>query len=293
MANETSQGKAGVKLLRYGPKGHERPGLLDADGIIRDLSGILEDITPETLSPEWITRLAGMNPASLHAVAGSPRIGAPIKGIGKIIAIGLNYREHAAEAKLEVPKEPVVFMKAVTSLNGPDDEVIQPKGSVALDHEVELVIVIGKRAQYITEEDAPAHIAGYATGHDVSERDFQIRRGGQWVKGKSADTFAPLGPFILAGSSIDPGNLELWLNVNGEERQRSNTNQMVFGVAFLVSYLSQFMTLEPGDVIYSGTPSGVGMARKPPQYLKPGDIVTLGVEGLGVQRQKIAEWQAS
>ena len=288
--NQAKQPAAGVRLLRYGPKGHERPGLLDADGIVRDLSGILDDITPETLSRESVARLAAMDPTSLHAVAGTPRFGVPVKGIGKIIAIGLNYREHAAEAKLEVPKEPVVFMKAITSLNGPDDDVIQPRDSVALDHEVELVIVIGRRAQYVTEEQAPDCIAGYATGHDVSERDFQIRRGGQWVKGKSADTFAPLGPYVLAGSALDPTNLELWLSVNGEDRQRSNTNQMVFKPAFLVSYLSQFMTLEPGDVIYSGTPSGVGMGRKPPLYLKPGDVVTLGVEGLGVQRQKIVAW---
>jgi len=291
MANDNpKQPAAGVKLLRYGPKGQERPGLLDANGILRDLSGILDDITPEALSGESIARLAAMDPTSLHAVAGNPRFGVPIKGIGKIIAIGLNYREHAAEAKLEVPKEPVVFMKAITSLNGPDDDVVQPRDSVALDHEVELVIVIGKRAQYVTEEQAPSHIAGYATGHDVSERDFQIRRGGQWVKGKSADTFAPLGPYVLAGSAIDATNLELWLAVNGEDRQRSRTSEMVFKPAFLVSYLSQFMTLEPGDVIYSGTPSGVGMGRKPPLYLKPGDVVTLGVEGLGVQRQKIVAW---
>ncbi len=291
--NQAKQPAAGVKLLRYGPKGQERPGLLDADGIVRDLSGILDDITPDTLSRESIARLAAMDPTSLHAVAGTPRFGVPVKGIGKIIAIGLNYREHAAEAKLEVPKEPVVFMKAITSLNGPDDDVIQPRDSVALDHEVELVIVIGKRAQYVTEEQAPDCIAGYATGHDVSERDFQIRRGGQWVKGKSADTFAPLGPYVLAGSALDATNLELWLSVNGEDRQRSNTNQMVFKPAFLVSYLSQFMTLEPGDVIYSGTPSGVGMGRKPPLYLKPGDVVTLGVEGLGVQRQKIVAWSGN
>lgn len=288
--NQAKQPAAGVKLLRYGPKGQERPGLLDAGGIVRDLSGILDDITPETLSRESIARLSAMDPTALHAVAGTPRFGVPVKGIGKIIAIGLNYSEHAAEAKLEVPKEPVIFMKAITSLNGPDDDVIQPRDSVALDHEVELVIVIGKRAQYITEQQAPDHIAGYATGHDVSERDFQIRRGGQWVKGKSADTFAPLGPYVLAGSTLDATDLELWLAVNGEDRQRSSTSQMVFKPAFLVSYLSQFMTLEPGDVIYSGTPAGVGMGRKPPLYLKPGDIVTLGVEGLGVQRQKIVAW---
>ena len=293
MSNESEQKKpgTGIRLLRYGPKGHELPGLLDDDGIIRDLSGILDDITPETLSRESVARLAAMDPTSLHAVAGNPRFGVPIKGIGKIIAIGLNYREHAAEARQEVPKEPVVFMKAITALSGPDDDVIQPKGSVALDHEVELVIVIGKRASYISEVDAPEHIAGYATGHDVSERDFQIRRGGQWVKGKSADTFAPLGPFVLAGSGLDATGLDLWLAVNGEDRQRSNTREMVFKPHFLVSYLSQFMTLEPGDVIYTGTPSGVGLGRKPPLYLQPGDVVTLGVEGLGVQKQKIVEWK--
>ncbi len=292
MANEKESKKpgAGIKLLRYGPKGQERPGLLDADGIIRDLSGILDDITPEVLSKESIARLAAMDPTALHAVAGTPRLGVPIKGIGKIIAIGLNYRDHAAETRQEVPKEPVVFMKAITSLSGPDDDVIRPKDSVALDHEVELVIVIGKRAQYITAEQAPGHIAGYATGHDVSERDFQTRRGGQWVKGKSADTFAPLGPYVLAGSTIDAANLELWLAVNGEDRQRSSTREMVFTPHFLVSYLSQFMTLEPGDVIFTGTPSGVGLGRKPPLYLQPGDVVTLGVEGLGVQRQKIVQW---
>jgi 2,4-didehydro-3-deoxy-L-rhamnonate hydrolase len=292
MASEKELQKVddGVRLLRYGPAGHERPGLLDAEGIIRDLSGILDDITPDSLSRESIARLKAMDPTSLHAVAGSPRFGVPIKGIRKIIAIGLNYREHAAEARQEVPKEPVVFMKAITALCGPDDDVIRPKDSVSLDHEVELVIVIGKRAQYITEDEAAGYIAGYATGHDVSERDFQARRGGQWVKGKSADTFAPLGPFVLAGSSLDATNLDLWLAVNGEERQRSNTREMVFKPHFLVSYLSQFMTLEAGDVIYSGTPSGVGLGRKPPLYLKPGDVVTLGVEHLGVQRQKIVDW---
>jgi len=291
MSNDTVTTASGLKLLRYGPKGHERPGLLDNEGVVRDLSGILDDITPAALAPESLARLRKMDPASLHPVAGTPRFGVPVAGIGKVIAIGLNYREHAAEAKLEVPKEPVVFMKATTSLSGPDDDVIRPKGSVALDHEVELVIVIGTRAQYVSEAEAPRHIAGFATGHDVSERDFQIRRGGQWVKGKSADTFAPLGPFILA-DEVDATNLDLWLEVNGERRQSSNTREMVFKPAFLVSYLSQFMTLEPGDVIYSGTPSGVGMGHKPPKYLQPGDIVTLGVQGLGVQRQKIVDWTA-
>jgi len=281
----------GVKLLRYGPRGLERPGLLDPDGIVRDLSGIIDDITPETLSPASIARLSAMDPTALHAVAGSPRFGVPVKGIGKIIAIGLNYADHAAEANLEVPKEPVMFMKAVTSLSGPDDEIIQPRGSTALDHEVELVVVMGQRAQYVTEAEAQGCIAGYATGHDVSERDFQIRRGGQWVKGKSADTFAPLGPYVLAGSTIDASRLDLWLNVNGEERQRSSTKFMVFKPAFLVSYVSQFMTLEPGDVIYTGTPAGVGMGYKPPKYLKPGDVVTLGVEGLGVQRQQVVAFK--
>lgn len=280
----------GLKLLRYGPRGQERPGLLDDSGIVRDLSGILDDVTPAALAPDSLARLAKMDPTALHAVAGSPRFGVPLTQVGKVIAIGLNYSEHAAEANREVPKEPVIFMKAVTCLSGPDDEVIRPKGSVALDHEVELAIVIGTRAQYVSEAQAPAHIAGYATGHDVSERDFQIRRGGQWVKGKSADTFGPLGPFIHAGP-IDATHLDLWLEVNGERRQHSNTREMVFKPAFLVSYVSQFMTLEPGDVIYSGTPSGVGMGHKPPRWLQPGDVVTLGVEGLGVQRQKIVDWQ--
>jgi 2-keto-4-pentenoate hydratase/2-oxohepta-3-ene-1,7-dioic acid hydratase in catechol pathway len=254
---------------------------------MRDLSGELDDLTADRLAPESLERLARLDPARLPVVAPGTRLGVPVAGIGKIVAVGLNYREHAAETKMRVPTEPVLFMKATTALNGPNDTVIVPRGSTKLDPEVELVIVIGRRASNVSESEAHQYIAGYCLGNDVSERAFQIERGGQWSKGKSADTFAPLGPYLVT-SGIDPSNLGIWLQVNGEERQRSNTSQLIFGPAKLVSYISEFMSLMPGDVIYTGTPSGVGLARDPPVFLKPGDVITLGVDGLGTQRQVVA-----
>jgi 2-keto-4-pentenoate hydratase/2-oxohepta-3-ene-1,7-dioic acid hydratase in catechol pathway len=260
--------------------------LLDAQGVMRDLSGELEDLTADRLSPESLGQLARLDPARLPAVAAGTRLGVPVAGIGKIIAVGLNYRDHAAETKMRVPTEPILFMKAITALNGPNDDVVAPRGSSKLDHEVELVIVMGRQARNVSEADAPQFIAGYCLGNDVSERAFQLERGGQWTKGKSADTFAPLGPYLVTGA-IDATRLDIWLEVNGEERQRSNTSQMIFGAAKLVSYISEFMSLLPGDVIYTGTPAGVGVARNPPVFLKPGDVVTLGIGGLGTQRQRI------
>jgi 2-keto-4-pentenoate hydratase/2-oxohepta-3-ene-1,7-dioic acid hydratase in catechol pathway len=273
--------------LRHGAHGYERPGLLDEQNVMRDLSGELDDLTADRLAPESLERLARLDPARLPVVAPGTRLGVPVAGIGKIVAVGLNYREHAAETKMRVPTEPVLFMKATTALNGPNDAVIVPRGSTKLDPEVELVIVIGRRASNVIESEAHRYIAGYCLGNDVSERAFQIERGGQWSKGKSADTFAPLGPYLVT-SGIDASNLGIWLQVNGEERQRSNTSQMIFGPAKLVSYISEFMSLMPGDVIYTGTPSGVGLARDPPVFLKPGDVITLGVDGLGTQSQVVA-----
>jgi 2,4-diketo-3-deoxy-L-fuconate hydrolase len=275
-----------MKLLRYGPRGHERPGLLDDSGVVRDLSAILEDIVPERLSAASLAELAALDARSLPAVEGTPRLGVPIRGIGKIVAVGLNYRDHAAEAGLPSPKEPVLFMKAITALNGPNDDVVMPHGSTKLDGEVELVVVIGQMARNVPETGALEYVAGYCIGNDVSERAFQIEHGGQWTKGKSADTFAPLGPYLVCGE-VDPANLEIWLKVNGSDQQRSNTSQMTFGPAALVSYISRFMTLMPADVIYSGTPAGVGLGRKPPVYLRAGDVMTLGIEGLGMQRQTV------
>jgi 2-keto-4-pentenoate hydratase/2-oxohepta-3-ene-1,7-dioic acid hydratase in catechol pathway len=253
---------------------------------MRDLSGVIPELTAEVLAAESLERIARTDASRLPVVAAGTRLGVPLAGIGKIIAVGLNYRDHAAETHMRVPAEPILFMKATSALNGPNDDVIVPRGSTKLDPEVELVVVIGRLARNVSESDAHLHIAGYCLGNDVSERAFQIERGGQWSKGKSADTFAPLGP-LLVTSGLDPVDLEIWLRVNGEERQRANTSQMIFGPAHLVSYISQFMSLMPGDVIYTGTPSGVGMARNPPVFLQPGDVVTLGIDGLGTQRQKV------
>jgi 2-keto-4-pentenoate hydratase/2-oxohepta-3-ene-1,7-dioic acid hydratase in catechol pathway len=253
---------------------------------MRDLGGVLEDLTADALDAETLERVARIDTARLPTVAAGRRLGVPLAGIGKIIAVGLNYRDHAAETHMRVPTEPILFMKATSALNGPNDDVVVPRGSTKLDPEVELVIVIGRLARNVSESDAHHFIAGYCLGNDVSERAFQLERGGQWSKGKSADTFAPLGP-LLVTSGVDPANLEIWLRVNGEERQRSNTSHMIFGPAHLVSYISQFMSLQPGDVIYTGTPSGVGLARDPPVFLKPGDVITLGIDGLGTQRQKV------
>ena len=279
---------ANLKIVRFGPAGQEKPGLVDASGQLRDLSAHVADITPDVLSDESLERIAAIPMDQLPIVQGEPRLGVPLTGIGKIIAVGFNYVNHAAEMQVELPTEPLIFMKATSALTGPFDDVIQPRNGVKLDYESELVVVIGKRAQYVSEADVFDYIAGYAVGHDVSERAFQRERGGQFTKGKSADTFAPLGPWLVTRDSIkDVQNLSIWSEVNGEMRQQGNTADMVFGVAKIVSHLSEFMTLYPGDVIYTGTPAGVGDGMVPPVYLKPGDVVRLGIEGLDEQRQTI------
>jgi 2-keto-4-pentenoate hydratase/2-oxohepta-3-ene-1,7-dioic acid hydratase in catechol pathway len=281
-----------MKLLRYGPPGQEQPGLLDSDGKIRDLSGVVRDIDGEALMPAALDRLRRLDPASLPLVAGSPRLGPCVARVPKIVAIGLNYRLHAQETGAAIPSEPIFFMKATSSICGPDDDVIIPKGSQKTDYEVELGIVIGATARYIAVHDAPQHIAGYCVVNDVSEREFQIERGGQWTKGKSADTFCPIGPWLVSADEVpNPGALALWTEVNGERRQSSNTADLIFGVNHIVSYVSHFMTLQPGDVIPTGTPSGVGMGFKPPRFLKPGDRVRLSVEGLGEQNQRLVAYR--
>jgi 2-keto-4-pentenoate hydratase/2-oxohepta-3-ene-1,7-dioic acid hydratase in catechol pathway len=280
-----------MKLLRYGPAGREKPGLLDADGRIRDLSSIVSHIDSGLLAPGRLEHLRRFDPVKLPLVRGSPRLGVPYTGIGKFIGIGLNYSDHAAEAGMAVPAEPIVFLKATTSITGPGDGIVLPKGSTKVDWEVELGVVIGTRAQHVDEAQALRHVAGYCVVNDVSERNFQLERGSQWDKGKGCDTFGPIGPYLVTADSVaDPQNLDLWLDVNGEPRQRGNTATMVFGVAQLVSYVSRFMTLMPGDIITTGTPPGVGMGRKPPQFLQPGDVVTLGIDGLGEQRSRVTAW---
>ena len=277
-----------MKLLRYGPPGREKPGLADREGNIRDLSKIITQIDDSTLTPRNLARLARVKPETLPIVRGNPRLGVPYAGISKFVAIGLNFRDHAEEAGLPIPPEPIVFMKATTCLCGPNDDVIQPKASTKLDWEVELGVVIGTKAQYVSEAKALDHVAGYCVVNDVSERAFQMGPGGQWDKGKGCDTFGPVGPWLVTADAIaDPQSLDMWLDVNGEKRQRGNTRTMIFGCAKLVSYVSQFMTLLPGDIITTGTPPGVGLGMKPPQYLKVGDVVNLGIQGLGEQRQRI------
>ena len=279
-----------MKLVRYGAKGAEKPGLLHVDGTIRDLSRVVRDIDGRALSDEGLSKLFWTDAGKLPIVPEGARLGAPVARTGKLIAIGLNYADHAEEAGLTVPPEPVVFMKATSAICGPDDDVECPRGSEKLDWEVELAFVIGTRAKYVTLEDAMDHVAGYMICNDVSERSFQIERAGQWVKGKSHDTFAPLGPWLVTKDEIkDPQALDLWLNVNGVRRQTGTTATMVYGVAFLVHYLSQFMTLEPGDIITTGTPPGVGMGMKPPKFLRPGDVIELGITGLGSQRQVVVQ----
>lgn len=278
-----------MKLLRHGPVGHEKPGLLDAAGVVRDLSPLLPDLTPEWLAPERRAILAGLDATRLPAVAGQPRLGVPVAGVRQFFAIGLNYRQHALEAGLEIPKEPVVFMKAVSCLSGPDDAIVMPPDSKALDWEVELGVFIGTEARRVPVAQALDHVAGYAIVNDVSERDWQLQRGGQWCKGKGCATFGPVGPWLVTGEEVaDPQALELQLALNGSVRQRSSTADMIFGVAELVSYLSGFVTLLPGDLITTGTPPGVGLGMKPPQYLKRGDVLELGIAGLGRQLQRVA-----
>ena len=277
-----------MKLLRHGARGAEKPGLLDAGGTIRDLSAHLDDIAGAALLPEGLAELARIDPAALPEVDPATRIGACLGAVGKFICIGLNYADHAAEAGMQVPPEPVLFMKATSAICGPDDDVWIPRGAQRTDWEVELGVVIGKPAKYVDQDRAMDHVAGYCLVNDVSERDFQIERAGQWVKGKSADRFGPIGPWLVTRDEIaDPQNLKMWLDLNGERMQDGSTATMVYGVAHLVSYISQFMSLQPGDIISTGTPPGVGMGQKPPRYLRPGDRLALGIEGLGEQRQNV------
>jgi 2-keto-4-pentenoate hydratase/2-oxohepta-3-ene-1,7-dioic acid hydratase in catechol pathway len=283
-----------MKLLRYGPPGEEKPGCLDADDAIRDLSAIIADVAGGAIDPDRLRELARVDLASLPAVAGTPRLGPPVAGIRKILGIGLNYRSHAEETGATPPPEPMLFSKAITSLSGPYDPIVIPRNSVKTDWEVELAVIVGRRMQYVEEADALSFVAGYALINDVSEREFQKERGGQFVKGKSADSFAPIGPWLLTADEVtDPQDVDLWLDVNGRRRQTGNTGDMIFSVAHVLSHLSQFMTLEPGDVIATGTPSGVGAGCKPPEYLKPGDVVTLGSPGFGEQRHAVVAWQAA
>ena len=274
-----------MKLMRVGEAGSEKPAILDADGKIRDLSAHVADIGGAAISPDGLKKIAALDPKSLPELAPG-RIGACVAGTGKFICIGLNYSDHAAETGATVPPEPIIFMKATSAIVGPNDNVIIPRGSEKTDWEVELAVVIGKTAKYVSEAEALDYVAGYCVCDDVSERAFQTERSGQWTKGKSCDTFGPIGPWLVTKDEIpDPQNLGMWLTVNGQKMQDGSSKTMVYGVAFLVSYLSQFMSLHPGDVISTGTPPGVGMGQKPPRYLKPGDVVELGIEGLGTQKQ--------
>jgi 2-keto-4-pentenoate hydratase/2-oxohepta-3-ene-1,7-dioic acid hydratase in catechol pathway len=279
-----------MKLVRYGEAGKEKPGIIDAQGELRDLSGLLKDIDSTAVAPESLAKLKGIKPETLPKVSGKPRLGAPIANVPKLICIGLNYADHAKESNLPIPAEPVVFMKAISAITGPNDQVRLPKGSKKGDWEVELAFVIGKQAQNVSEADALSHVAGYLICNDVSEREWQLEHGSQWSKGKSFDTFAPLGPWLVTADEVkNPQNLSMWLDVNGQRKQTGNTSTMIFGVKKLVSYLSYICTLSPGDVVSTGTPPGVGMGIKPaPQFLKSGDEMRLGIEGLGEQKQKVS-----
>lgn len=275
-----------MKLLRYGPPNREKPGLLHADGTIRDLSQHIPDIAGDTLLPEGLAALRALDPALLPKVGGQPRLGPCVAGTGKFICIGLNYSDHAAETGAAVPAEPIIFMKATSAISGPDDEIEIPRGSQKTDWEVELGVVIGKKAKYVSEAEAMDHVAGFCLINDVSERAFQAERQGQWTKGKSADSFGPIGPWLVTPDEIaDPQNLSMWLEVNGRRFQDGSTATMVYGVRHLIAYLSQFMSLHPGDIISTGTPPGVGLGQKPNVFLRPGDVIELGIEGLGSQRQ--------
>jgi 5-carboxymethyl-2-hydroxymuconate isomerase len=277
-----------MKLVRYGAIGQEKPGLIDKSGQLRDLSAHVKDLTGEALSPASLAKLAGLDPAKLPAVDGKPRIGSPVGGLPKFIAIGLNYTDHANEVGMPIPAEPIIFIKANNSLCGPNDAVEKPRGSTKLDWEVEIAIIIGTRAKYVSETDALNYVAGYAVCNDVSERFFQLERLGQWTKGKSHDTFGPLGPWLVTKDEIaNVHKLPMWLDVNGKRCQTGSTATMIFGIPKIVSYVSEIMTLLPGDIITTGTPPGVGAGMKPPKFLNVGDVVTLGIEGLGEQRQEI------
>jgi len=277
-----------MKLLRVGPPGKERAAILDTSGAIRDLSSVVKDIAGDTLLPDALARIRQIDPSTLPAVNDSPRVGPCVGGVGKFVCVGLNYSDHAAESNMPVPAEPIIFMKATSSISGPYDDVELPRGSQKSDWEVELGVVIGKPAKYVTEADAMSHVAGYCVVNDLSERAFQLEGTGQWVKGKSADTFGPIGPWLVTADEVpDCQNLGLWLEVDGHRYQDGTTKTMVFGVQYLVSYLSRFMSLQPGDIITTGTPPGVGHGKKPPVYLKPGNVMRLGVEGLGEQKQRV------
>lgn len=283
-----------MKLARYGRIGKEKPGLIDKDGKLRDLSGVITDIGPDQLSDKTLAKLARIKPETLPHVRGKPRWGVPIAGVGKFIGIGLNYSDHAAEAGMAIPKEPIIFMKATTSLSGADDPIMLPKGSKKADWEVELGVVIGTVARYVSEKEALNHVAGYCVVNDVSEREYQIERGSQWDKGKGCDTFGPVGPWLVTKDEIDnPQRLGLWLDLNGERVQSGNTRTMIFSVAKIVSYVSRFMTLMPGDIITTGTPPGVGMGMKPQRFLKRGDVISLGIDGLGEQHQQVQPYRAA
>ena len=277
-----------MKLVRYGEKGAEKPGLIDKSGQLRDLSAHIKDLDGNAYSPASLKKLASIDPASLPAVAGKPRLGAPVTGISKFVAIGLNYADHAKETGAQIPSEPIFFLKANTALSGPHDAVEKPRGSTKLDWEVEIAAIIGSRAKYVSEADALNHVAGYCICNDVSERNFQTERLGQWTKGKSHDTFGPLGPWLVTRDEIaDVQKLSMWLDVNGKRRQTGSTSTMIFPMAKCIAYVSQFLTLMPGDIVTTGTPPGVASGMKPPQFLNVGDVVTLGIEGLGEQRQEI------
>lgn len=288
-----------MKLVRYGPSGREKPGLIDADGVLRDLSGVVPDIGPAQLADAALARLRRLRPTSLPAVRGRRRLGCPVGGIGKFLAIGLNYADHAAESGMPIPREPIVFTKAISCIQGPDDDVVIPKGSKKTDWEVELGVVIGRTARQVAQKDALAHVAGYCVVNDVSEREFQLERGGSWDKGKGCDSFGPIGPWLVTRDEVpNPQRLDLWLDLNGTRMQAGSTRTMIFGVARLVSYVSRFITLHPGDVLATGTPPGVGMGqrdaagRPAPRFLRPGDVMTLGIDGLGQQRQRVIAYSA-
>jgi len=288
----TAEESAHMKLVRFGPKGREKPGILDKKGIVRDLSRVVSDITPETLADGAIAKIKKVKPEDLPAAPKTARLGPVVGGVRNFIAIGLNYADHAAETGAAIPKEPIIFNKAPSCIVGPNDNVMIPRASKKTDWEVELAVIIGKGGSYIDEAKALSHVAGYAVCHDVSEREFQIERGGQWTKGKGCPTFGPLGPWLVTRDEVkDPQNLDMFLDLNGKRMQTGNTKTMIFGVAHLVSYLSQFMALEAGDVITTGTPPGVGMGMKPPRFLKGGETVRLGIAGLGEQTQKVVKFK--
>lgn len=277
-----------MKLVRFGAKGAEKPGLVDQDGVVRDLSAHVPDITGETLSPEWLAKLRAIDPASLPKAPQGARLGAPVARPWSFIAVGLNYADHAKETGQEIPSEPILFNKLGNTISGPNDDVIYPKGADRMDWELEIAFVMGKRARYVEEKDAMSYVAGYAICNDVSERRFQMKRNGQWMKGKACETFGPLGPWLVTTEEItDPHNLAMELKINGETRQKGSTSTMIFSIPYLVSYITQFCVLEPGDVVTTGTPPGVGSGMKPPQYLKAGDVMELWIDGLGTQRQVV------